>query len=116
MTSFQNYGDHGQYLRSGFIRTIGITQGVVALNIGAVYDYAFETRLNQPPALGRRGTNVWDTALWDVDLWDYPSSAESIPLGTLGLGRTMAIGFRGSAESRITIVGWDVIFNAGGLL
>ncbi len=116
LTSFQPYGNHAQNMRSAFIRTIGITQGIVSINIEAVYDYDINKLVSAPPAYNRQGTNVWDTGLWDVDLWDYPAESSSVPLGTLGLGRTMAIGFRGSAESRITIVGWDILYNTGGLL
>ena len=116
LTSFQPYGQHGQYMQASFIRTIGVTQGIVGINTDAVYDYDIEALVTSPPPLDPSGRSIWDIALWDFDFWDYTTEGNAVPIGSLGLGRTMAIGFRGSANSRITIVGWDVMFKTGGLL
>jgi hypothetical protein len=116
LTSFQPFGNHAQYMRAAIIRAIGVTQGVVTLNIDAVYDYNLEQVIGQPPPGTAYGTNVWDTGIWDTDLWDSGAEGSSVPIGASGIGRTMAVGFRGTAQSRITFVGWDVLYNTGGVL
>ena len=116
LTSFQPYGEHGQYLKAELVRTVGVVSGVVSLNIRAIYDYNIGELIKAPPSPLVSGTNVWDTGLWDVDLWDSGSVGDNVKLGAAGIGRTMAIGSRGFAEARITIIGWDVMFQQGGLV
>ena len=116
LTSFQPYGQHGQYMRPGYIRTIGIAGSPVSLNIKAVFDYAFETLITQPPPVSRAAASIWDTDLWDEGIWDFTAGGASGSIGSNGWGRTMAIGWRGSSERRITINAWDVMFDTGGLL
>jgi hypothetical protein len=116
LTSFQPYGAHAQFIRPGFIRPVGVTAGVVSLNVKAVFDYEINTLINQPPPISRGSSSVWDTDLWDLAYWDFAPEGASIPLGAAGIGRTMAIGYKGSSETRITINAFDVIYNNGGLL
>ncbi len=117
LTSFQApSGDHSNFKRVGFIRTIGFIAGTAGLNVKAVYDYAFEEVLVAPVQPSSPGNNVWDTALWDVDLWDFTAQGASFPQGALGIGRTVAIGMRGSASTRINIIGWDITWTQGGFL
>ena len=116
LTSFQTYGEHAQFMRPHFIRSIGIVAGVTTVNTQAVFDYAIDQVIPLPPALPGSSSNLWDTGLWDVDYWDFSLGSGSVPLGSAGLGRTMAIGLAGSSEQRVTVVGWDVMFDTGGLL
>ena len=117
LTSFQAPGgQHANYKNVGFIRTIGVLAGTANINVKAVYDYAVETTLVPPTAPPATGANVWDSAQWDVDLWDFTAEGVSLPLGSLGIGRAIAIGMRGSAITRINIVGGDLSFTSGGFL
>jgi len=116
LTSFQPYGNHAQYIRPGYIRPIGVVNGVIALNVKAVFDYETSASILQPADNARGAGAIWDFDQWDSAFWDYTSDAGSLPIGASGLGRTMAIGWRGSSDSRITINAWDVLFQAGGLL
>ena len=116
LTSFQPYGVHGQYLMPGFIRSIGITEGIVALNIKAVFDYEINALILDPPTTNRLSGAVWDDGKWDEDFWDFVPTSSSVPLGSAGWGRTMAIGYKGSSERKITIAAWDVMFQTGGLI
>jgi hypothetical protein len=116
LTSFQPYGNHGQYMRPSFIRAVGLSGGVVALNVKAVFDYEVNENIIQPPPNSRGSGSVWDTDLWDSGTWDFLFGGAATPIGASGLGRTMAVGYRGSSESRITITAWDVMYTAGGLL
>ena len=116
LTSFQPYGKHGQNLKAGLVRTVGVTQGIVNINLKAVYDYDINNVVQAPASSPSQGTNLWDVGLWDIDLWDFEATGRSVPLGTAGVGRTMAVAVRGTCESRITIVAWDIMFQQGGLM
>ena len=117
LTSFQApNGDHASYKRCGFIRTIGVLAGTSSLNVQAVYDYAIQTQLEAPPQAPTQGDNVFDQAIWDEDLWDFTAEGASLPLGALGLGRTIAIGMKGTASTRLNIIGWDFTYTGGGFL
>ncbi len=116
LTSFQAPAGHSNFNRVGFIRTIGALAGTAALNVKAVYDYKIEQTVNPPVSVGAPGQNVWDSAVWDQGLWDFSVQGQSFPYGALGLGRTFAVGLAGNATTRITIVGWDCLFQTGGYL
>lgn len=116
LTSFQPYGQHGQYMRTSFIRTIGITSSVVGINVQAKYDYDLVSSVPRPTINTSSGGTLWDSGVWDLDVWDQSSETNEVPVGSLGLGRTMAIGFNGISETRVSIIGWDVMFDTGGLL
>ena len=116
LTSFQAPGGHSNFQKVGLIRTIGVLAGTAALNVRAVYDYAIEQEVNPPVVVANPGQNVWDSAVWDRDLWDFTVEGKSFPLGALGIGRTFAVAISGNANTRINIVGWDVLFQSGGFL
>ena len=116
LTSFQAPAGHSNFTRVGFIRTIGVLAGTAAINVSAVYDYAIEQTVQPPVQVPSLGQNVWDSAIWNTDLWDFTVEGKSFPLGSLGMGRTFAVAMVGNANSRINIVGWDVLFTTGGYL
>jgi hypothetical protein len=116
LTSFQAPAGHSNFTRVAFIRTIGVLAGTAAINVRAVYDYAIEQTVSPPPTVPSLGQNVWDSAVWDTDLWDFSVEGKSFPQGSLGIGRTFAVAMTGNANTRINVVGWDVLFNAGGYL
>ena len=116
LTSFQAPAGHSNFTRVGFIRTIGVLAGTAALNVKAVYDYAIEQQVVPPVQVPAVGQNIWDSAVWDTDLWDFSIEGKSFPFGALGMGRTFAVAINGNANTRINIVGWDVLFQTGGYL
>ena len=117
LTSFQApNGDHSSQKRVGFIRTIGVLSGTASVNVQAVYDYALDTRLLAPSVTPSKTLSLWDNADWDEGFWDYESAGASFPIGALGLGRVVAIAMRGSSDTRLTVVGWDVTYTSGGFL
>ena len=117
LTSFQPPGgDISSYKRVGFIRSIGVLSGIVNVNVDAVYDYNVEKIIQPPPAVAPEGTNLWNLGIWNEDLWDYATQGISFPSGAAGLGRVVAVGMRGSSNTRLTIVGWDISYTVGGFL
>ena len=116
LTSFQPYGHHAQLMRTSFIRPIGIVSGQANVNVKAVYDYEIDTLIGLPPPAAASGVSLWDVALWDAAVWDFSATGASVPLGGDGMGRVMAVAMRGSAQNRITLIGWDVLYTTGGFL
>ena len=116
LTSFQAPTGHSNFTRVGNIRTIGVLAGAAALNVKAVYDYAIETNVEPPVTVNPAGDNLWDSGIWDVDLWDFSVDGKSFPYGALGMGRTFAVALNGNANTRLNVVGWDVLFQTGGYL
>jgi hypothetical protein len=117
LTSFQAPGgNHTTYKRVGFIRPVALTQGVVSVNVGAIYDYNINQALQEPLATSPNPESLWDTAIWDQARWDFTLEGTSLPLGSLGMGRTLAVAMRGSSTTRYTFIGWDISFTEGGFL
>ena len=81
----------------------------------ALYDF----NLNEPAApSGSLGgsADTWDSAAWDTAIWGGEYVASQQLRGASGMGRSVAVAIRGSATSRTTLVGVDVLFNQGGVL
>jgi hypothetical protein len=123
LTSFQAPQNHSAYKRVNTIRPIGILAGTASINVKAVYDYQIDTVLDDPPALGVSEGSLWgasegdpDGAVWDANVWDYSLAGASVPVGALGMGRSIAVAMKGSSSTRLTVMGWDVLFTAGGPL
>lgn len=116
LTSFQALGNHAAYKRIHFIRPIGILQGTASVNTQAIFDYNVAPIVDAPTTLPPTDASLWDSAVWDLDLWDAGISGGSIPLGASGIGRAVAIAMRGNAGTRLTLIGWDLLFDDGGML
>ena len=111
-------GDHSSQKRVGFIRTLGFIAGQASINVAAIYDYAIETEILLPPQLPVGGGNIWDGPLakWNEATWDYTAKGVSFSQGSMGMGRTVAVAMRGSADTRINILGFDITYTQGGFL
>ena len=116
LTSFQSPDNHAQFKRVGFVRTIGVLAGTSQFNVKVVYDYSIEATVLPPNLVPGQGNNLWDSAVWDTNAWDFGVEGQSFPVGVLGLGRTVAVAMRGNANTRINIVGWDIMYTRGGYL
>jgi len=117
MTSFQApNNNHATYKRSGVIRTVGVISGTIALSVKAIFDYNVAATVQPPPPAANTGENLWGIGVWNSSVWGYGLTGRSYPAATLGYGRVMAIAMAGSATSRITVAGWDVMYTEGGLL
>lgn len=115
LTSFQNL-ESQRYKRIHLIRPQFISQGgAPGFSVGARFDYDF-TELPTVSAQPSNSGNVWGTGKWGTATWsgDYAPSKEV--RGTTGAGVAAAIIVRGTATSRTSLVGIDVIFDQGGVL
>lgn len=117
LSSFQGYDAHGLNKRAGFARAIAVTSGAVTWNVQAVYDYQIDALVTQPGAVPANAGSLWDSAIWNTDVWGYGAlSTTQLSIGTMGMGRTIAIACRGSATDRFTLAAWDLSFTQGGFL
>jgi hypothetical protein len=69
-----------------------------------------------PTGSGTSGSGTWDSAVWDADVWGGEYTPTQKLQGASGMGREVALALRGNATSRTTIVGFNVVFEVGGLL
>ena len=116
MTSYQAPQGHSNFSRVGFIRTIGILAGVANIKVSAVYDYQIQDIPNKTTQIDVDTSNNWDSVLWDQVTWDFKVVGESFVSGSLGIGRNFAVYCSGNSDTRLNIVGYDVLFNVGGYL
>jgi hypothetical protein len=116
LTSYQAPQGHSNFSRVGFIRTIGILAGVANIKVSAVYDYQIQDIPNKTTQIDVDISNNWDSVLWDQVTWDFKVVGESFVSGSLGIGRNFAVYCSGNSDTRLNIVGYDVLFNVGGYL
>jgi hypothetical protein len=116
LTSFVSPGPHMVFKRVSYIRTIGVLAGTAAINVKAVYDYDVGNFILAPPQLPTAGGSLWDQAIWDDDVWDYGLIGANFPVGALGIGRSIAVGMKGSSATRLNVLGWDISYTTGSLM
>ena len=59
---------------------------------------------------------VVDQGTWNVSTWSGGIQSNDNPRGANGIGRHVAINIRGRTSDSVTLIAYDVIFDAGGLL
>jgi len=117
LTSFSPPGgDHANYKRVGFVRTIGVISGDEAMNIGVIYDYKLNAMLAPPSDSPTGALSIWDDAIWDGSRWTFNLAGVGFVEGSLGIGRTVAVIMRGTSTDRLTIIGWDLTYTQGTFL
>lgn len=114
LTSFPN-GDQ-RFKRVHVVRPTFITEGGnPSFSAGVRFDYDF-TEAQPVPLASTNNGNVWGAGLWGTATWSGSNTPSTVPLGAAGCGVAAAIIIRGSATSRTSLVGIDVVFEPGGFL
>ena len=116
LTSFQAPAGHSNFSRVGFIRSIGLLAGSSSITVKAVYDYDISEYISNNTPVKTKTLSTWDSAVWDLSQWDGSLEGKSFTYGASGLGRSFAVGMQGNSNTRINILGWDILFNSGGFL
>lgn len=118
LTSFNPLGPHANYAQVGHIRAVTISGGAdtVELNTKAVYDYAIREEALAPGGDPSVDASAWDSAIWGASVWSGERSGQSSLEGADGIGRVAAVAMRGSAASRLTLIGWDMTFTPAAFL
>jgi hypothetical protein len=117
ITAFSKYGSLRQK-RVQFLRCNFTSDGTPP-NYAAAARYRFDT--SQPAggvAVSKLAGALWDVAKWDVDVWPSTQdfASEQRVVGSTGIGPEVAIAFSGKAASRVVLIGFDVMYDEGGLL
>ena len=61
-------------------------------------------------------SSAWGTGLWGTAKWGYNTGTESKLKGTTGIGTSVAFILRMTTKTNTTLVGFDAVVGAGGLL
>jgi len=69
-----------------------------------------------PSILFSTNTVATGDALWDISEWAGKAMTTDSLRGASGMGRHIAINMRGRSATSVTLAGFDVIYDAGGLL
>ena len=80
--------------------------------------YRFDTLEPAPPSGASLTvpTNAWDVAVWDAAVWGGDYTPLDKFSGGGGMGRDVALAFRGAAITRTVIASFDVLYEEGGFL
>ena len=118
MTSYSPLSGDGTYKRVKLIRPDFISTTKPTFSSQARYDFdtseAFDFATSDPNALA---VGVWDLGAWDNVIWaskngtTFPTIA-----GAWGTGRYIAVATAGTCRADTRLIGWDVIFDAGGTM
>lgn len=114
-TTFQDYGDVGNYHVPGFARVVFTAGAAPGLAISARFDYD----MSSAPTSGSAASVVlalWDVALWDTALWGASTATFTRTFGLAGIGRTVALALGGSSNSEVGLVRMDLFAQGGGPL
>jgi hypothetical protein len=117
LTAYSNMGTDGVYKRTHLIRPDFVSSLPPTHSSQMRYD--FDTSEGTDTTLGGLPT-IYPTGLWDVGDWDGAiwGSVNGVTFPTIGgswgYGRYGAVATRGSSRTDTRLVGWDVIYSAGG--
>lgn len=113
LTRSDNGGDARQK-RIGSIRPVLMSEATApAIAVEARYSYD-ATEITATPTAGTAsgwGYGTWNSAVWT----DGPVTSQRV-FGATGIGAAAAIAWKGLATSRTTLVGFDLVFDEGGVL
>lgn len=116
LTAYQTIGDYPAMLkRVQFIRPMFIVSAIPAYNVVARYEYDI-SELTGSPAYGAGGAALWDTGLWDSGIWAGGAENVDVPSGGSGIGRHIAVNLRGRSAAETINIGFDIIYDTGGML
>jgi len=80
--------------------------------VEARYDFDRHEIGTVPFVAGTGTVGVWDVGIWDVSVWGSGVGTAGYWRGLSGMGSAMALAWKGSSQSRTTLVGFGVMFEA----
>lgn len=116
LSSYTALGEPGVFKRVAFIRPNWNAR--VPPTYASIAYYDFEIIEPAAPISGDNSfISFWDAALWDDGVWMSTIGSPTYQLqGTEGMGRMVAVAMVGDGQDEVTLAGWDVLWNTGGLL
>jgi hypothetical protein len=115
LTAYNNLGSARKkriHLVKPYFSTEGTPPGYT---VQARYDFDL-SEVGVVPSTPPVPANSWDTGLWDTMLWGEGSGIAGGYKGSKGMGTSVAIVLRMTAKSNTTLVGFDTVFDQGGVL
>ena len=117
LTSYNNFGSPARFKRCQLMRPSFITSIAPNFRVKALYDYEISELPQPQPLILNAGVGIWDLSLWDQAVWGGDTLLRSSkPVGGAGIGRSIAVAIRGSAQTRTWLVSIDVMWTTGGVL
>lgn len=116
LSFFTNFGSPRQkrvHLIRPRFRTGGASPTVRA---AARYDWDTSELATVIEARVAGGAGSWGSAVWGTSKWGGDSVPMKRTAGACGIGQFIAIALRGTAQSRVTLISIDVMFDEGGML
>lgn len=84
--------------------------------VEARYDFNLSEPTTVPYEAAPPSPSSWGEADWGELIWGVGQSTAGDFRGTTGIGSHVALAWRGASKNRTTLVGFDVMFDAGGPL
>ena len=116
LTHYNALGDAAIWKRPHFIRPswVGGAQPSYAVEIH--YDFDLKELTLSPPFTDA-GNSLWDEALWDTTgKWEGLAQNYHETIGVNGMGRHLAVALRGESASDLSLIGFDMMGDFGGML
>jgi hypothetical protein len=114
-TTFQEFGDAGQFHRPQLARVVVLAGGAPGMVIKARYDYDLSGP-GAAPSATPAALALWDTALWDSAVWGAAETSMTRIFGLTGIGRAVALAVAGRADNTAQLVRIDLFLDKGGPL
>ncbi len=118
LSAYSNLGISGRRKRCQFIRPVWVAETAPGFHVKALYEFDAAELMEVISAPSSTSADVWDSGKWDSAVWG--GGAESSPfeamVGGIGMGRHMALAWKGVSLSDTTYAGSDVMVDVGGLL
>lgn len=115
LTHYTHFGSPAEWKRGMFIRPIFIGDSRPSYN--CILRYDFDLR---PPPYGipflTFESAKWDDAVWNTDKWGGSAQNYNTLGGLQGMGRHVAIAMNGEASSNLGLIGFDLMYDTGGML
>lgn len=115
LTAYDSLDTPANWKRIHFIRPLFLTEQLPMYAVQAIYDFSLQVPvpIDPPPIVS--GTK-WDISKWDIDIWGGSYVTEQPVIGASGIGRWVAVSLQGQSTKLVSLVGFDLIGEVGGML
>ena len=115
LTHYTHLGEPANWKRGMFVRPsfVGTSQPIYGIQLR--YDFDLAEVDTNPPFLSS-DIAKWDEAIWNLGKWGGTAQSYIAISGLQGMGRHIAIAMRGETADALSLVGFDVMLDSGGML
>ena len=117
LTAFSTLNSPGLNKRCQILRPTFIAGLTPNYTLSPRYNYDISEVTQGPSTAIGADAGVWNTGVWNVALWGADPTAQStLQGGGNGMGTSVAVAIRLLTRSTLTLVAFDVVYDAGGPL